>query len=70
MLHDPLSHRGIGVFQAWGALDDPGLRGNTIIDSLMNMPLLYWAAEQTARRALPRPRTGTRRCCVTICPAG
>jgi unsaturated chondroitin disaccharide hydrolase len=37
----------IGVFQAWGKLDDPQLRGNTIIDSLMNMPLLYWASEQT-----------------------
>jgi len=37
----------IGVFQAWGMLDDPNLRGNTIIDSLMNMPLLYWATEQT-----------------------
>jgi unsaturated chondroitin disaccharide hydrolase len=37
----------IGVFQAWGKLDDPALRGNTIIDSLMNMPLLYWATEQT-----------------------
>lgn len=37
----------VGVFQAWGALDDPQQRGNTIIDSLMNMPLLYWATEQT-----------------------
>jgi unsaturated chondroitin disaccharide hydrolase len=37
----------IGVFQAWGMLDDPQLRGNTIIDSLMNMPLLYWASAQT-----------------------
>jgi unsaturated chondroitin disaccharide hydrolase len=37
----------IGVFQAWGSLDHPELRGNTIIDSLMNMPLLYWATEQT-----------------------
>ena len=36
-----------GVFQAWGMLDDPLQRGNTIIDSLMNMPLLYWATEQT-----------------------
>lgn len=36
-----------GVFQAWGTLDDLRLRGSTIIDSLMNMPLLYWAAEQT-----------------------
>jgi len=37
----------IGIFQAWGSLDHPQLRGNTIIDSLMNMPLLYWASEQT-----------------------
>lgn len=37
----------VGVFQAWGMLDDPRLRGNTIIDSLMNMPLLYWASDQT-----------------------
>lgn len=37
----------IGVFQAWGKLDDPKMRGNTIIDSLMNMPLLYWAGEVT-----------------------
>jgi unsaturated chondroitin disaccharide hydrolase len=37
----------IGIFQAWGMLNDPNLRGNTIIDSLMNMPLLYWATEQT-----------------------
>ncbi|MBK8137396.1 MAG: glycoside hydrolase family 88 protein [Chloroflexi bacterium] len=37
----------IGIFQAWGGLDDPKMRGNTIIDSLMNMPLLYWATEQT-----------------------
>jgi unsaturated chondroitin disaccharide hydrolase len=37
----------IGVFQAWGKLDNPELRGNTIVDSLMNMPLLYWASEIT-----------------------
>lgn len=36
-----------GIFQAWGGLDDPNERGRTIIDSLMNMPLLYWASEQT-----------------------
>ncbi len=36
-----------GIVQAWGGLDDPGQRGRTIIDSLMNMPLLYWASEQT-----------------------
>ncbi len=37
----------IGIFQSWGSLDDPKLRGNAIIDSLMNMPLLYWASEIT-----------------------
>jgi unsaturated chondroitin disaccharide hydrolase len=37
-----------GVLQAWGRLDDPEQRGRTIIDSLMNTPLLFWAAEQSA----------------------
>ncbi|WP_314454178.1 glycoside hydrolase family 88 protein [uncultured Microbacterium sp.] len=36
-----------GVIQAWGDLSDPVQRGRTIIDSLMNMPLLTWAAEET-----------------------
>jgi len=36
-----------GVIQAWGSLGDPDEGGLTIIDSLMNMPLLYWATEQT-----------------------
>lgn len=36
-----------GIFQAWGDLSNPAQRGRTIIDSLMNMPLLYWASEQT-----------------------
>ncbi|WP_367128544.1 glycoside hydrolase family 88 protein [Saccharothrix sp. HUAS TT1] len=36
-----------GIVQAWGDLTDPLQRGRTIIDSLMNMPLLYWAAETT-----------------------
>ncbi|MCJ1697535.1 glycoside hydrolase family 88 protein [Rathayibacter caricis] len=42
-----------GIVQAWGDLRDPAQRGRTIIDSLMNMPLLTWAAEQTgdARKA-------------------
>ncbi|HEU4326143.1 MAG TPA: glycoside hydrolase family 88 protein [Roseiflexaceae bacterium] len=40
-----------GIFQAWGNLADPAQRGRTIIDSLMNMPLLYWASEQTADRS-------------------
>lgn len=38
---------GAGVLQAWGALDDPEQRGRTIVDSLMNLPLLYWTSEQT-----------------------
>ncbi len=36
-----------GIVQAWGDLSDPVQRGRTIIDSLMNMPLLTWAYEQT-----------------------
>jgi unsaturated chondroitin disaccharide hydrolase len=36
-----------GIIQAWGDLSDPRQRGRTIIDSLMNMPLLTWASEQT-----------------------
>lgn len=36
-----------GIVQAWGDLADPRQRGRTIIDSLMNMPLLYWAAGTT-----------------------
>jgi unsaturated chondroitin disaccharide hydrolase len=36
-----------GVVQAWGDLSDPRQAGRTIIDSLMNMPLLTWAYEQT-----------------------
>jgi unsaturated chondroitin disaccharide hydrolase len=36
-----------GILQAWGDLSDPAQRGRTIIDSLMNMPLLTWAGEQT-----------------------
>src|SRR3979411_1806470 len=36
-----------GVLQAWGTLADPEQRGRTIVDSLMNLPLLFWASEQT-----------------------
>ena len=36
-----------GIIQAWGDLSDSTQRGRTIIDSLMNMPLLTWASEQT-----------------------
>ena len=38
-----------GIIQAWGDLSDPAQRGRTIIDSLMNMPLLTWAGEQTGQ---------------------
>ncbi|MGC5167554.1 glycoside hydrolase family 88 protein [Luteimicrobium sp. DT211] len=34
-----------GILQAWGDLDDPAQRGRTIIDSLMNTPLLFWASQ-------------------------
>jgi unsaturated chondroitin disaccharide hydrolase len=36
-----------GIIQAWGDMGDPAQRGRTIIDSLMNTPLLYWAGETT-----------------------
>lgn len=36
-----------GIIQAWGDLDNPRERGRAIIDSLMNMPLLYWASSVT-----------------------
>ena len=49
-----------GIIQAWGDLSDPAQRGRTIIDSLMNMPLLFWAGEQTGDDALRRRgRAGT-----------
>ncbi|HEY0187606.1 MAG TPA: glycoside hydrolase family 88 protein [Cellulomonas sp.] len=36
-----------GIVQAWGdPAGDPAERGRTIIDSLMNMPLLHWAGAQ------------------------
>jgi len=37
----------VGIIQAWGDLDDPEQRGRVIVDSLLNMPLLYWASEVT-----------------------
>ena len=45
---DQLMHRfwdKPGIFQAWGRMDDPEQRGRTIVDSLMNMPLLFWASD-------------------------
>jgi len=38
-----------GIAQAWGKPDDPTQRGRTIIDSLMNMPLLFWAADESGQ---------------------
>jgi len=36
-----------GIIQAWGDLNDPEQRGRIIIDCAMNLPLLYWASEET-----------------------
>ncbi len=33
--------------QAWGAVGDEKEGGRTIIDTLMNLPLLFWASKQT-----------------------
>lgn len=38
-----------GILQAWGPKDDPENSGRIIIDSLMNMPLLHWAYQQTGQ---------------------
>lgn len=35
------------IIQAWGDLKDPTQAGRMIIDCTMNLPLLYWATEQT-----------------------
>jgi len=41
-------HRPAGRYvQAWGAVGDPEQGGCIIIDTMMNLPLLFWAAEQT-----------------------
>ena len=47
-----------GIIQAWGDLSDPAQRGRTIVDSLMNLPLLTWAGEQTGN---PRYAQAVRR---------
>ncbi|TCQ76505.1 unsaturated chondroitin disaccharide hydrolase [Raoultella ornithinolytica] len=36
-----------GVIQAWGDLTDPGRQGRMIIDCNLNVPLLFWAADET-----------------------
>jgi unsaturated chondroitin disaccharide hydrolase len=35
------------LIQAWGAVGEPTNGGRIIVDCLMNLPLLYWAFEQT-----------------------
>lgn len=40
-------HAGAGIIQAWGDLNDPAQRGRMIIDCNLNLPLLYWASEET-----------------------
>jgi len=43
-----------GYIRAWGPMDDQGgdYPGLAIIDSLMNLPLLYWAAKESGDRGL------------------
>ncbi|WP_320122809.1 glycoside hydrolase family 88 protein [uncultured Sphaerochaeta sp.] len=40
-------HPKAGIIQAWRDLEDPNQRGRIIIDCLMNIPLLFWATEET-----------------------
>ncbi|MDU2939179.1 MAG: glycoside hydrolase family 88 protein [Enterobacteriaceae bacterium] len=40
-------HAKAHIIQAWGDLKDPEQAGRMIIDCNMNLPLLYWATEQT-----------------------
>lgn len=37
----------MGIIQAWGPKNDPENGGRIIIDCLMNMPLLFWASDET-----------------------
>ncbi|MBQ4900239.1 glycoside hydrolase family 88 protein [Paenibacillus sp. Marseille-P2973] len=39
----------IGIIQAWGKEGDPENGGRMIIDCLLNLPLLFWAHEQTGK---------------------
>jgi unsaturated chondroitin disaccharide hydrolase len=36
-----------GIIQAWGDLSDPTQAGRMIIDCNLNLPLLYWASDET-----------------------
>ena len=39
-----------GVIQAWGDLKDPARQGRMIIDCNLNVPLLFWAADETGNQ--------------------
>ena len=39
-----------GVIQAWGDLSDPARQGRMIIDCNLNVPLLFWAADETGNQ--------------------
>lgn len=56
-------HEKAKIIQAWGDLSDPEQAGRMIIDCNMNLPLLYWATEQTGdpRFADAAKRTSCRR---------
>ena len=43
-------HPAARIIQAWGDLQDPQQQGRMIVDCMMNLPLLYWASEQTGDR--------------------
>lgn len=47
-------HPRAGIIQAWGDLQDPEQQGRMIIDCMMNLPLLYWASEQTGNAEYAR----------------
>lgn len=36
-----------GIIQAWGNLNDPSEAGRMIMDCNLNLPLLYWASEES-----------------------
>ncbi len=40
-----------GYIQAWGPIGDPEKGGRIIADTMMNLPLLFWASEQTGNPA-------------------
>lgn len=58
-------HPKAGLLQSWGPVGHPELGGTSAIDTMMNLPLLWWAHEQTDRDefheiALRHARTSAR----------